>query len=77
MLSIECFIDNYPALEIASLQLALETDNILLKAYFALQLSSLEVPFDILVIELIDGQLAQIGLGMRDGVFSVTLIDVP
>ena len=64
MLSIECFIDVYPAFEIAAFQLALEAHNVFLKAYLALQLSGLEVPFDILLVQLVDGQLAQVRLRM-------------
>lgn len=64
MLSIHCFFNVDPALEIAAFQLALEAHNVLLEAYLALQFSSLEVPFDILAVQLIDGQLAQIGLSM-------------
>lgn len=66
-----------PALEVSALKLRLEADDIFLEALLALQFSGFEVALDVLVVELVDGQLANEGLGLRDDLLTVGVVDGP
>jgi hypothetical protein len=66
-----------PAFEVAALEFGLEAYDVFLEAFLALEFPGLEVSLDILVVELVNRQLADEGLGLRDDLFSVGVVDGP
>lgn len=66
-----------PALEVARLQLALEAYDVFLEIVLAPQLAGLKVPLDILLVKLVDGQFAEVALGLGYDLFSVVAVYGP
>lgn len=57
-------INGDPALEVPTLEFCLEADDVFLEALLTLEFPGFEVPLDVLVIELVNSQLADEGLGL-------------
>lgn len=53
-----------PALEVSALEFGLEADDVFLEALLALEFPGFEVCLDVLVVQLVNGQLADEGLGL-------------
>lgn len=66
-----------PPLEVALGELLPELQDVLLEALVALQFPGLEVAIDVLFVDLVDGKLAEEGLGLVKGFNSVGLMDLP
>lgn len=65
-----------PPLEVTLAELLLELHHIILKPLQFLELPSLQVPLNVLLIDLIDGQLAQIIFGATEVLLPVLLIEI-
>ena len=74
LISIRLIIGD-PALEIATLQFRLEPQDVFLEAFLAFKLPGLEIAADILVVELINGKLAEEDFSLRDDLISVCVVD--
>lgn len=65
-----------PPLEVTLAELLLELHHIILKPLQFLELPSLQVPLNVLLIDLIDGQLAEIIFGATEVLLPVLLIEI-
>lgn len=70
-------LSNDSPLKVTVAQFLPKLQDVLLKAFNLPHLPSLQIPLDVLQVDLVDSQLAEVDLGSIEDVFSVLYVDLP
>lgn len=69
------FLSVHPAFEVAALELGPEAQHILLEVLLIAEFAGFEIALDVVAVELVDGEFAEVGPGLGDDLRAVVGVD--